>query len=70
MITERVTALCIPCPWSGDDNDSTDWRYAAWYQLYSRSRVVRHWLGLHDWHPTPDPYRRYCTWCGTRRGTA
>jgi hypothetical protein len=57
MNESRTTALGIPCPWSGDEHDPPDWRYAVWFQIYRRSRVVRHWIGLHD--------GRKCSWCGS-----
>lgn len=64
----QPTALLIPCPWSGDDNDARDWRYACWYWLYRNTRALRHRFGLHDWltaYPDDDVITR-CSWCGLR----
>lgn len=56
----RPTALLIPSPWSGDEHDPVPWTYPVWFQLYRRSRQVRHLVGLHD---RDKPWKR-CTWCG------
>lgn len=65
---ERLTALLIPCPWSGDESDPIGWTYRAWYRLYRTSRVARHKLGLHDWrYPPAFSGGRHCTWCGNRQ---
>lgn len=63
----RSTVLGIPCPWSGND-EHTPLAYRAWYRLYRTTRVLRHKLRLHDWHPQTvwDPKRKCCTWCGHR----
>lgn len=54
----RTTALLLPCPWSGDEHDPIPASYRWWFRLYRASRIVRHWLGLHDWQAAR------CTWCG------
>ncbi len=58
--------MLIPSPWSGDDNDPTDWRYHAWFVLYRRTRQIRHAFGLHDWYEIPIANSRRCSWCGAR----
>lgn len=66
---DRATALLIPSPWSGDENDRPGTAYALWFRLYRTTRVLRHRLGMHDWrtaYPEGDIHTR-CSWCGTRR---
>ncbi|WP_318201051.1 hypothetical protein [Streptomyces sp. SCL15-4] len=58
------TALLIPCPWSGDEYDPVPRSYAAWFWLYTRTRRLRHLLGLHDYQYVPAIRARHCTWCG------
>ena len=61
----RPTALRIPSPWSGDENDPIPWSYRWWFALYWSTRIIRHWFGLHDrvvWGV--DETRWRCTWCG------
>lgn len=58
--TRQPTALLIPSPWSGDENDPTPQTYRAWHRLYRTTRRVRHWIGLHDWNSS----QTRCTWCG------
>lgn len=69
-MSNKPTALLIPSPWSGDENDPAGVAYAAWYRLYRTTRIVRHRLGLHDWRPvwieTGRKFRK-CDWCGARR---
>jgi hypothetical protein len=61
-----TTALGWRCPWSGDENDPIPWTYHVWFQLYRRSRVVRHWFGWHDWGTWGFAGQR-CSWCGIYR---
>lgn len=61
---KRPTALGIPCPWSGDENDPTPRRYWAWFWLYRTTRVLRHRIGLHDFQWIHALNARRCTWCG------
>ncbi len=64
----RVTALGIPSPWSGDENDPRPRSYAAWAWLYRHSRRWRHRIGLHDWAIYGVwPPLAVCTWCGANR---
>jgi hypothetical protein len=70
----KLTALGIPCPKnSGLSDDELTLRYRAWFCLYHRSRIVRHWFALHDWQTAwPEggsPITR-CTWCGKYRSNA
>jgi hypothetical protein len=60
----RSTALLIPCPWSGDETDPVPRSYHAWIWLYSRTRRLRHRLGLHDYKYVCALGSRQCTWCG------
>jgi hypothetical protein len=60
----RSTALLIPCPWSGDESDPVPRSYRAWIWLYSRTRRLRHTLGLHDYEYLCALGSRRCTWCG------
>lgn len=64
----RPTALLIPCPWSGDENDPTPRRYWAWFWLYKHTRKFRHRLGLHDYQYIYAIHGRRCTWCGKIEG--
>jgi hypothetical protein len=65
---ERVTALLIPSPWSGDEHDPIPWTYPLWFRLYWVTRRLRHLVGLHDWRCAgPTMSNRYCTWCGRTR---
>lgn len=59
----RTTALGIPCPWSGDENDPVPRSYRAWFWLYKHSRIWRHRIGLHDYVYAPALSARRCTWC-------
>ena len=59
-MTERVTALRIPSPWSGDENDPIPWTYWPWFRLYRTTRRLRHVVGLHD----GDGTSMRCSWCG------
>lgn len=63
-MTRQATALLIPCPWSGDENDSTPLRYWAWFWLYKHTRRLRHKLGLHDYESLGVINCLRCTWCG------
>lgn len=60
----RSTALGIPCPWSGDENDPVPRRYTAWIWLYANTRRLRHRIDLHDYAPWGIGEPRRCTWCG------
>ncbi len=60
----RSTALLIPCPWSGDEDDPVPRSYHAWFWLYARTRRLRHRIGLHDYEYAPALRARRCTWCG------
>ncbi|WP_329131535.1 hypothetical protein OG552_10455 [Streptomyces sp. NBC_01476] len=62
----KPTALLIPSPWSGDEYDPVPRSYWAWIWLYTVTRKLRHFFGMHDWDPAAPvllPARR-CTWCG------
>lgn len=61
-----TTAFGWRSPWTGDENDPIPWSYHAWFQLYKRSRRLRHAVGLHDWASWGD-YGQRCTWCGNYR---
>lgn len=61
------TALLIPSPWSGDENDPIPATYRAWFWLYKTTRRLRHRLGLHDWIGYPS---RRCSWCGKPGGAS
>lgn len=63
-MTTRATALGIACPWSGDEHDPIPRTYRAWFWLYSRTRRLRHRIGLHDYQHIPILLARRCTWCG------
>lgn len=60
----RTTALLIPSPWSGDENDPITRTYRAWHWLYRNTRRLRHRVGLHDYERLPALRERRCTWCG------
>lgn len=60
----RTTALLIPCPWSGDENDPIPPTYRAWLWLYGHTRVLRHKVGLHDYKYVPATGLWHCSWCG------
>lgn len=61
---QRTTALRIPCPWSGDENDPVPRSYSAWSWLYKHTRRLRHRLGLHDYQYVVVLRAHRCTWCG------
>lgn len=63
-MARRTTALLIPCPWSGDENDPVPRSYRAWIWLYARTRHLRHRVGLHDYEYVYALAARRCTWCG------
>jgi hypothetical protein len=68
MKTPGPTALLIPCPWSGDENDPAGMSYRLWFWLYRTTRVLRHRFGAHDWrHEVTGSGMKRCTWCGARR---
>ena len=61
---QRTTALLIPCPWSGDENEEPPRLYWAWMWLYKHTRILRHRVGLHDYKFSYALQGRRCTWCG------
>lgn len=61
---QRPTALLIPSPWTGDENDPAPYSYRLWFWLYKRTRILRHRLGLHDFQYIPALRAHRCTWCG------
>jgi hypothetical protein len=70
MTRRTTTALGIPCPWSGGENDPPPRTYWLWFRLYRVTRRARHRLGLHDWEtlrPEGSSGFYRCTWCGAGR---